>query len=139
MGRVLFISFREPLNIYTNDLKKQCVDWSKVDFHYACVPDLGDLQYDTLIIDGASLFGLDVLALFSKFANKKILITVDSSDKILFEFLARRCQTYLICSSLETGLSKRYDGTLRIFNSQNLNSSTYLYKFGDSSLQLVAK
>jgi hypothetical protein len=82
---------------------------------------------------------LDVLALFSNFANKKILITVDSADKILFEFLARRCQTHLICSSLETGLSKRYDGTLKIFHPQNLNPTTYLYKFGDSSLQLIAK
>ena len=105
LRKVLFISYKDPLEVYINDLKKQSVDWSKVDFHFAALPDLNsdDPPYDALIIDGASLIGLDVLKLFTKFTNKKVLITIDTSEKTLFEFLARRCQSYLICSSLETG------------------------------------
>ena len=140
--KVLFISFKEIQETYSSDLKKMGIDWSKVDFHFASVPDLAvsATLYDVLIIDGASLIGLDVLELFTLFLGKKILITVDSGDKILFEFIARRCQSYLICNSLGTGLSKQFDGTLKVYHiDKAIPLSSFLYKFGDSSLQLTAK
>jgi hypothetical protein len=140
--KILFISYRETLETYTGDLKRTGVDWSKMDFHFASVPELpsNSTLYDVLIIDGASLIGLEVVELFVLFIGKKVLITIDSGDKYLFEFIARRCQSYLICNSLETGLSKHFDGTLKFHHTGKANPvSSFLYKFGDTSLQLTVK
>jgi hypothetical protein len=140
--KLLFISYKETLETYTNDLKRVGVDWSKVDFHFASIPDLSSnsTSYDVLIIDGASLIGLEVLESFIPFIGKKFLITIDFNDKHLFEFIARRCQSYLICNSLETGLSKHFDGTLKFYHIGKSNPVTsFLYKFGDTSLQLTVK
>ena len=134
-NRVLFVSFRDVLDSYKSALKRQNPNWQKVSFYLNTLAfsELID-DFDAVVIDGVPNIDKNLISLIEKALGKRFLGGVDSSEDVLKQFRARRCNSFIQIHSLNTGLSSEYDGFL-----SSMNGEEHLFKFGDQSLALSRK